>query len=100
MRECWGKYVGQVCAPALAGSDLAASLVDPAVKLEAIPGASFVQRLAADPFEQALHQVDRVVAALAAILTSRIRLQTPDNLIAIDDFRLAIFNQVGPPPSR
>ena len=38
---------------------LAASLVDPAVKLEEIPGASFVQRLAANPLEQALHQVDR-----------------------------------------
>jgi hypothetical protein len=34
--------------------------------------ASFVQRLATNPFKQALHQVDRVVAALAAIFTSRI----------------------------
>ena len=43
--------------------------------------ASFVQRLAANPFEQAFHQVDRVVAALAAIFTSHIRLH-PDDLIA------------------
>ena len=94
-----GKYVGQVCAPALAGSDLAASLVDPAVKLKPIPRASFVQRLAADPFEQALHQVDRVVAALAAIFTSRIRLQ-PDDLIAIYGFRSVGLAHVWPLPVR
>jgi hypothetical protein len=49
---CLGIYVTVLgmYAP-LVGSDLAASLVAPAVKLKEIPRASFVQRLAADPFE-------------------------------------------------
>ena len=92
-----GKYVGQVCAPALAGSDLAASLVDRAPPLKPMRRASFVQRLAANPFEQALHQVDRVVAALAAIFTSRIRLH-PDDLIAIYGFRSVGLAHVWPLP--
>ena len=59
---------GKYALPLWRGSDLTASLVDPAVKLKEILGASFVQRLAADLFEQAVaYQVDRVVAALAAI---------------------------------
>jgi hypothetical protein len=45
-----------------------------------------------------LHQVDRG-AALAAIFTSRIRLQA-DDLISIYGFRLAVFAQVGPLPAR
>ena len=61
--------------------------------------ASFVQRLAANPFEQALHQVDRVVAALAAIFTSRIRLH-PDDLIAIYGFRSVGLAHVWPLPVR
>ena len=85
---------------------LAASLVDPAVKLEEIPGASFVQRLAADPFEQALHQVDRAAlglhrvdrtASLAAIGAGFIR--QADDLIPVYG-RLAVFAQVGFLPAR
>ena len=79
--------------PMGSGLAAAASLVDPAVKLKPIPRAILVQRLAADPFEQALHQVDWA-AALAAIGAGFIRLQA-DDLISIYGFRLAVFAQVG-----
>src|SRR4051812_44681507 len=71
---------GQVCAPALAGSALAAALVDPAAPVEPIPGTNLMQWLAA-AFEPALHQVDRVVAALAAIRAGLIR--KADDLIPV-----------------
>src|SRR4051812_41302956 len=60
------------------GSDLAAFFVDRSVQLKPIPRAELVQRLAADPFEQGLHQVDRVAAALAAIGAGLILCQTDD----------------------
>jgi len=101
-----GKYVGQVCAPAPAGSDLAVSLVYPAVKIEEISGASVVQRLAADPFEQPLHQVDRAALGLhrvdrtpSLVAIGARFIRQADDLIPVYG-RLAVFAQVGFLPAR
>jgi hypothetical protein len=70
------------------GSDLTASLVDPAAKLKPIPRATFMHRLT-ETFVRVADQVDRAVT-FAAVGTGIVRLQ-PDYFVAVYGFRVMVL---------